>query len=206
MLKKIKILFGSLTTIVIIFLAGMLITNTIALKNNQIGSFFGYSLSYVPTKSMEPTINAGDTVLIKKGNIDEVKVGDIVVYFDGSRYIIHRVILEVSPNVFQTKGDNEVTNKLPDEVLVTKDNYYGKYIKSANYLNIQSLVKNKNYIFPLCITIFLAIIVCEAITMANTVSKKTRDSLKKADEEKLKALLKEEVLKEIEEELKQQKK
>ncbi len=199
MIKKIKIAFGVLITILIISLIGILISNTIALKNNQIGSFFGYSISYVPTASMEPAISSGDTVLIKKGSIEDVEVGDIIVYFDGSKYVIHRAIKEVDENIFQTQGDNEYTNPIPDSVLVTANNYYGKYIKTVNYLNIQSLVKNKNYIFPLCILVFLIVLVTEAISLAKTLAKKTRENLKKADDDKLREELRKEVLKEIEE-------
>lgn len=64
--------------------------------------------------------------MVKKGAIDDVKIGDSIVYFDGERYIIHRVIEEVSENVYSTQGDNKLSNPIPDKVVVTVDNYYGK--------------------------------------------------------------------------------
>ena len=55
--------------------------------------FFGYSVSYVPTESMEPTIMAGDYVLFKNTSFEEVKEEDIIVYRSASgRFIIHRII------------------------------------------------------------------------------------------------------------------
>ena len=55
--------------------------------------FFGYSVSYVPTESMEPTINAGDYVLFKATTFEEVNVDDIIIYRSNTgRFIIHRII------------------------------------------------------------------------------------------------------------------
>ena len=94
--KIISIIITSILSLIVAGLLIILIKNTIALKNNQISSFFGYSISYVPTESMEPTINPGETVLIKKGSIKDANIGDIIPpcgvplyvlwYFQSSRY------------------------------------------------------------------------------------------------------------------------
>ena len=68
--------------------------------------FFGYSVSYVPTESMEPTIHAGDYVLFREATFDTVEVNDIVIYRATSgRFIIHRVI-EKNNEYLICKGDN----------------------------------------------------------------------------------------------------
>lgn len=135
--------------------------------------------------------------MVKKGAIDDVKIGYIIVYFDGERYIIHRVIEEVSENVYSPQGDNKLSNPIPDKVVVMVDNYYGKYVKTTNYLNLQSIIKNRNYLFPLCILIFLLILISEAISISKTITKERKRRLQKELDLSLKAELKQEILAEL---------
>lgn len=199
--KWIKCVISGILILLIMVLITVLVGNTFALKNNQLGNFFGYTLSYVPTESMEPTIEAGDTVLIKKGNIDQVKLNDIIVYYNGERYVIHRVV-EITEEGIRTKGDNNTTNPVIDSTIITSENYYGKYIKTVNYLNLQSLVKNKNYIFPMCIGVFLIILITEAVQVARTISKNSKKKIERLQREQLIEELKKEI---IEEELNKKK-
>jgi signal peptidase len=70
-------------------------------------------LMYVPTRSMEPSIQVGDLVVIKGVKPSEVKVGDIIVFKTGlpppTDRVIHRVV-EISEEngklYFTTQGDN----------------------------------------------------------------------------------------------------
>lgn len=73
-------------------------------------NFFGYSLSFVMSESMEPTLMTGDFVLTKDITFDEVEVGDIVVYrhdYEDGNYksIVHRVV-EKNEDHLIFKGDN----------------------------------------------------------------------------------------------------
>ncbi len=72
-------------------------------------------IAIVDGRSMEPLLHTGDVVFLEKKPVDQIRVGDIVVYksFNG-RYIIHRVIkiFRVNNNYcFIVKGDN---NPIPD--------------------------------------------------------------------------------------------
>lgn len=202
---RIKKIFRLIVTCILSLIVGclviVLIKNTIALKNKQISSFFGYSLSYVPTESMQPTINPSDTVLIKKGTIEEAKVGDIIVYNDGQRYIIHRVTRVLANGNLKTKGDNSITNPVEDSLEVSADMYYGKYIKTVNFLNFTSIIKNKNYILPLCILIYAVILISEGISIAKTIKKKNDENIKKMQEEHKRKIIKDELLEEVRQEL-----
>lgn len=199
--KIISIIITSILSLIVAGLLIILIKNTIALKNNQISSFFGYSISYVPTESMEPTINPGETVLIKKGSIKDANIGDIIVYYDGERYIIHRVTRILENGNLKTKGDNTYTNPVEDSLQIDENMYYGKYIKTVNFLNFTSIFKNKNFIFPICILIYVVILISEGISIAKTIKKKNDENIKKMQEEHnlktLKETLREEVKKEI---------
>lgn len=205
--KIIGIVAASILGIIVVFMMGILISNSIALSKNQMTSFFGYSISYVPTDSMEPTIESGDTVLIKKCDFDDVKIGDIIVYKNDNKYIIHRVVRFDDDGSIVTKGDNDYTNPVEDDVRITRENFYGKYKKTVNYLNFSSIVKNRNYILPICILVFVGIIISEAISIAKTISEKNKKKIEELKETQMQALkekMKEEMREELEEKIKEE--
>ena len=49
-----------------------------AAKEGRPPQVFGYSVSYVPTESMEPEIMAGEYIYYKKTTFDDVDVDDII--------------------------------------------------------------------------------------------------------------------------------
>lgn len=58
--------------------------------------------------SLKNGFNKGDILLIRKANLEKLKVGDIIIFDAGQRNpIIHRI---VSLNPIETKGDNWKTN------------------------------------------------------------------------------------------------
>ena len=106
-----------------------------AIKNDLPVSVFSYSISYVPTNSMEDEIMPGEYVLFKKTSFEQVDEDDIIVYKSKSgdmkgNYIIHRV-MEEHDDYFITQGDN---NPLPDEENITSDMVIGKYIKVVKFV------------------------------------------------------------------------
>ncbi len=73
-------------------------------------------------KSMEPTLPFGsEYVLDSDARFEDVKVGQIVVYWNGKKLVAHRT------NGFTTRGDN---NKRNDVWPVTKANFRGLVILS----------------------------------------------------------------------------
>ena len=205
-MKAAKIIKHSVTVLlvgILVLLIGVLITNTVALSKNQLSSFFGYTISYVPTESMEPTIRVGETVLIKKGGFEKTQVGDIIVYKNSeeNKYIIHRVTRILEDGTLRVKGDNEYTNPKEDNVIITKDNYYGEYVSTVNFLNLKSLVKNKSFILPICILIYLIAVVSEGISIAKRIKAKNEEKLKALNNTKSMDDIKAELLEEIKAEL-----
>lgn len=205
-MKAVKIIKRSVTVLlvgILVLLIGVLITNTVALSKNQLSSFFGYTISYVPTESMEPAIRAGETVLIEKGGFEKIQVGDIIIYKNNeeNKYIIHRVTRILEDGTLRVKGDNEYTNPSEDNVIITKDNYYGKYVSTVNFLNLKSLVKNKSFILPICILIYLIAVVSEGISIAKRIKAKNEEKLKALNNTKSMDDIKAELLEEIKAEL-----
>lgn len=164
---------------------------------------FGYSVSYVPTKSMEPVIMAGDYVLYKKATFDSVEEKDIIVYrnFDDI-YIIHEVISKNTEDGYIiAKG---VNNALADTEKVTADMVYGKYIMTVDFLSFLSGGVNQNAIFIILIGIFVIMLIMQTVSVV--IKKKTDDINKKSDEDKKLLLeqLKNQILAEELEKLKKQ--
>ena len=85
----------------------------------------------VLTDSMYPKIESGDLILCHKEDPENIKVGDVISFFDpagnGSSIVTHRVI-EVTEKdgkiAWRTKGDN---NNTEDRLLVTADRLVAVY-------------------------------------------------------------------------------
>ncbi len=104
----------------------------------------------VVSGSMEPTLNIGDLVIIKKVNPDKIEVGNIVVYYDPYKNIrvVHRVVKIDNidgKRYFITKGDNNLTNPLPDQDVGIAPLLVGKEIRGKVILKIPKLGLVKVY-------------------------------------------------------------
>jgi signal peptidase len=77
------------------------------------------------TGSMEPVMYPGDVAIVRKDDGSHIKEGDIIQYWRGDVFIIHRVIDVEPTGEFKTKGDN---NSAPDSQLVTQGQVRGKVI------------------------------------------------------------------------------
>ena len=78
-------------------------------------SVFGYCFYYVLTESMEPEIHAGDMILGRSTDPEELQVGDVVTYVgatgDVEGKIITHKIVEIEDGMITTQG---VANVIPD--------------------------------------------------------------------------------------------
>lgn len=134
-IKKGLIIIGSIISIIIIglysFGAKIDILNVIK-----------YRPIIVISGSMEPTIKTYSVSIVKHCNIDDVDIGDIIVYKYNNMQIVHRVIDRDSldNDYLVTKGD---ANIYPDEIRVTSNMIVGKVVKTYN--NTASYLKDILY-------------------------------------------------------------
>lgn len=82
--------------------------NPLALSKEILGG--GISLR-IPTVgiSMHPMIRAGDIIVVESARVDDISIGDIVLYCLGEKMVAHRVIrrrVENGKMVLVTKGDS----------------------------------------------------------------------------------------------------
>jgi signal peptidase len=91
--------------------------------------------SVILTGSMEPGIMPGDIVLVEKAEIDEVDIGDVIMFNNGDGiYITHRIIEksdETGETLLTTKGDN---NPVADTGVVNSTQVKGKVIGVVPYI------------------------------------------------------------------------
>lgn len=69
---------------------------------------FGMRTYLVAGASMEPNLKAGDVVIIKKGHVEDIQTGDVILFNDDSKAVLHRVIeiKDAADGVeFITQGD-----------------------------------------------------------------------------------------------------
>ena len=194
------VLFFSLTLYV-------LIAGTIALKNKEMISLFGYTYSVVPTNSMEPEIMVGDSVIARKVRFESLDIGDDIIYHyvseDLDIFIVHRIIREENGG-FITQGIN---NNDEDDVLVTKDNYIAKVVWSGNAANIGELVlHNRNLIFLILTIVLILICINGVFDILKILNEKKKLEYEESKKEALESSIitekmKEKLRKEIEEEL-----
>lgn len=83
--------------------------------------------------SMKPSLEAGDVVIVNEIDPRSVKVGDIIKFKLGPRFVVHRVV-QIAPTksgpVFVTKGDNNNVNDPP----ITAAQIEGKVILDVPYV------------------------------------------------------------------------
>lgn len=209
MKKAKKIYQGVVTCLTIVFFIlaiYIIIGGTVAVKNNDMFSIFGYTYSVVPSKSMEPEIHVGDSVIAKKVKYDTLAIGDDVIYYSESLdiYIVHRIIRYDEGLGFKTKGIN---NSTEDKDYVTENNFISKVTWHGNASNIGTLVLNhRGTIFLVLTAILLLIAINGIFDIVNIIHKDKLEKLEREKEELAvketpdKEALRQEVLKELEEE------
>lgn len=101
------------------------------INRDEVPSVGGYLPLIVLTDSMYPAIESGDLIICHTADAQEIKVGDVISFFDpagnGTSIVTHRVLEIVQEDgtiKFRTKGDY---NNTEDKMLVPGDSLVGVY-------------------------------------------------------------------------------
>jgi signal peptidase len=119
-------------------------------------------LVVVTSGSMRPTLYEGDLLVLQGRPIDQIQVGDIIVFVDdqfGDGAVVHRVVqIEVIANVthLTTRGDNNIGD---DPGTRVEDELVGVMVLRIPALGNVSLFLQTDVGRVLVIAIFIAIIV-----------------------------------------------
>jgi len=123
------------TVLCIILIPILLINITLIAKSyinkDEVPSIGGTFPLIVLTDSMYPDIKSGDLIICNTAEAEDVKVNDVISFFDpagnGTSIVTHRVIEIVEEDgeiLFRTRGDN---NNTEDKELVPAENLVGVY-------------------------------------------------------------------------------
>ncbi len=139
------------------FFLGLVVIIALLFITGTLNSLLGYSFVVIQNSdpnSMNPTYMQGDIFIIQHANWEEIKVGDVIVYNNpiSNLLVIHRVILKtqsLGQNYLSVKGDNPVTNSIPDiysgnSIQIPMKAVLGKIVLKAQYLGHLSLALQRN--------------------------------------------------------------
>lgn len=148
-------IFYPIIAIIIVLCA--YITYQRLIKKEQNIEFFGYKTYIVLTGSMEPNINIGDVVVVKKTQTNDVKVGDVITFqLDGQdSTVTHRIVEKIEDEnsvIFRTKGDN---NNAQDPDNVKPENIQGVMVFKISKLGkiVTKLLTGTGFIAMIVITL-----------------------------------------------------
>ena len=108
-----------------------------------VSGVFKYQMVAIASNSMIPAYSKGDALIIGKCDVDNIEVGDILVFKNNNAIVTHRVIKkEVVNNEirFTTKGDN---NKAKDDIISTSSNVIGKAHFVIKYVGFPTIWINE---------------------------------------------------------------
>lgn len=173
-MQKIK---KAISIIVVLILIPILLMSIVILVDsythpNEVPSFFGWKPFIVLSGSMETQISAGDIVVVKEIDTNELKKGDIIAFKDGNIVITHRIdeVTEIDGKTqYITKGDN---NNTQDIGYVLPEQVEGVFkFKIARLGNIAMFIQTP-----------LGMIVCLSIPIIIIILLQTADSKKEKEE------------------------
>ena len=125
-LAKIRDVIVSIFTIIVIISCWYAIIVKMIFKID-VPMVGGYSALIVLTGSMEPTIKAGEVIIIQEQ--DEYEIGDILTYREGNILVTHRIVNKTE-TTYTTRGDANNTN----DPAISKKTAVGKTIFHIPYI------------------------------------------------------------------------
>lgn len=175
-MKVVKTIGQFILCLILIF---FILLNIFSMNNK---SLFGFRIYRVISGSMQPALQIGDVIIVKKSN--NYYERDIITYSNGLTTITHRIIAINNDEVI-TKGDaNEV-----DDKPINKEQIVGKFFFRISNFSLFSMILSKNVIYLimifLLVLIFLLVIGDRIIRnfryQSNNVKKlkKDKDEIKK---------------------------
>lgn len=206
--RLIKITLNTMIGLAIILSLYIAIFGSIARKNGDVLSLFGYSYSYVPTSSMDGDVKddssvfgsfkAGTLLFLKITDFESIKLGDVVVYYDNGILKVHRLIEMNEDSTWIAKGDHPQST---EEDIVSENNYRAKAISKIYLFEpSQSLVIIQFGIISVLVIVLIVVLVFQVLKIAKNYN---QEKLKEQEEQNKFELekLKEQIKKEVEEEI-----
>lgn len=166
----------------------------------KVASIGGYSVMKVVTGSMEPSIHVDDYILIKKTDVSDLKVGDVITFLSDDPQIkdqpnSHRITKINDDGTFTVKGD---ANSVEDVYTVRPDRIIGRYVRKMHLFRfIGSFASSRKLLMILFILPTVCICIYESRTLIKIIrgtDEQDEDENENSDDSKLTAEEKKEKL------------
>jgi signal peptidase I len=112
---------------IILFIMMIILSIFASISSNKPLTVFGFKPLTVLSNSMVPVFEAGDVIITREIDAEDLKEGDIISFYNEEKNLItHRITSIVEKNgerLFFTKGDN---NNTADEEAITAGDIAGK--------------------------------------------------------------------------------
>lgn len=202
--SKVAKIFSIISMVFLVFCVSILIYSTISYSKSGLVNFFGYSFHAIQTESMEPEINVGDLVIVKKVPYSEINVGDDILFKCEDttsrvygQYIVHRVKeFTTTEGVYITYGINnsgipdKVPSKAEGKVVVVSSTFGSIFLFVTNSRNLIMLIG------IVCLLIFTFLQLCSVIANASKL-KEEKAKEKMQNDVELQEKIKKELLDEM---------
>lgn len=173
--------------------AGLAVYISVCSARGVPAKLFGRSFARVMTGSMSPSISEGDYIIIKSGDLNELKKGDIITFYSEDPTIYgklntHRIIGVAENGSYITKGD---ANTEADPVTVKRSKIVGKYAGKSRFLRwVNSFASGKKLIMIAAVIPMLGVAIYEAATIGR-ITRESREERERAAAEEREKLLRE---------------
>lgn len=170
-MKVLKTLGQVVLFVILIF---FILLNILSMNNK---SLFGFRIYRVISGSMQPALQIGDVIIIKKANNYAEK--DIITYDNGLTTITHR-IKSIDGDEIITEGD---ANDAPDKP-ITKDRILGKYFFRISTFSVFSIMLTGKTIYLIMVLVLFAILLFAISDIVTRNLEYRRNNFKKVIKEK----------------------
>ena len=170
-MKVLKTLGQVVLFVILIF---FILLNILSMNNK---SLFGFRIYRVISGSMQPALQIGDVIIIKKANNYAEK--DIITYDNGVTTITHR-IKSINGDEIITEGD---ANDAPDKP-ITKDRILGKYFFRISTFSVFSIMLTGKTIYLIMVLVLFAILLFAISDRVTRNLEYRRNNFKKVIKEK----------------------
>ncbi len=185
--KKIGSILAAVLIVILVLLIGVTVYSKIT--GNMI---IPYSVMWVRSGSMEPTIPTKSYILVKKASAEDIKVGDVICFTSRDPKLqgennTHRVVGIIGDNEeFVTRGDAAIKD---DDFHAYSSDIVAKYVKNLKFLTFFGRVYSTTTGFIITMVLLLII----AVIWSRVVMRGVKKQEEQSEAETIEKLIAEEV-------------
>ena len=134
--RNVKKTLSAVISILLIFSIALWVYVLYCVQTKEYVTIFGGNVFQIVSGSMEPQIPVGSLIVSQQSKMEEIQVGDVVVFRSAEPWMYRRVVLHRVVDISQINGETVLitqgdANPVADPRYVTRENLIGKMICCA---------------------------------------------------------------------------